>query len=89
MSNLEKIIRDSLTPEGKLTCSEAYKISAKEGIDIYEIGKKAKELKIRISDCGLGQFGKLPKGEYSKEAYEKMLPFIDIEIKLSAKRLEV
>ena len=38
---------------------------------------------IRISECGLGQFGKLTKGEYSKDVYEKLKPFLNGENKIT------
>ncbi len=85
MSNLDDMIRNSLNESGKLTCSEAYKLSAKTKIPIGEIGSKAKELGIRISDCGLGQFGKLEKGEYSKEAHKKLKTFVDDRNKIRCK----
>jgi len=40
-------------------------------------------MNIRISECGLGQFGKLPKGEYSKKAEEKLKPFINEQNKIT------
>ena len=76
MSNIEEIIKENLNKSGKLTCATAYKISAKTGVDIGEVGEKTKRLGIRISECGLGQFGKLEKGEYSKKAFEKLKPFL-------------
>ncbi len=85
MSSLDKIIRDSLNEHKKLTCAQAYKISAKTKIPIREVGERAKDMGIRISDCGLGQFGKLEKGEYSKEAHERLKPFIDERNKVKCK----
>ncbi|NOX14798.1 MAG: LysR family transcriptional regulator [Epsilonproteobacteria bacterium] len=76
MSSLAEIISENLD-SGKLTCTTAYKISAKAKIPIGEVGKVAQKSNIRISECGLGQFGKLEKGEYSKDAHQKMIPFVD------------
>ncbi len=83
---LDEAINNSLNDEGKLTCKEAYKISAKLKVPVGEVGKKAKEIGIRISDCGLGQFGKLEKGEYSEEVYERMKPFLNKDNKILCKQ---
>jgi len=83
--NLENAIKSNLTREGKLTCTSAYKISAKTKIPIGEVGKKAKEIGIRITDCGLDQFGKLEKGEYSKTVYERLKPHLNDDNKVICK----
>ncbi len=84
--NLEEMIKNSLNEEGKLTCAEAYKIAAKSKEEVSKVGQTAKSIGIRISDCGLGQFGKLEKGEYSKEAYERMKPFLNEDNKIVCKK---
>jgi len=83
MSSIEEIIEKNLNEEGKLTCAMAYKISAKAKVPIGEVGQKTKDMGIRISECGLGQFGKLTKGEYSKDVYEKLKPFLNGENKIT------
>ena len=83
MSDIDCHIKDSLNKKGKLECAAAYKISAKTKIPIGEIGQRAKELNIRISECGLGQFGKLSKGEFSKEAYDRLEPFLNYKNKIT------
>ncbi|MFK5882011.1 MAG: LysR family transcriptional regulator [Sulfurospirillum sp.] len=83
MSSVEEIIKSSLNEEGKLTCAQAYKISAKTKTPIGEVGQKTKNMGIRISECGLGQFGKLEKGDYSKEAYERLKRFVNKENKVT------
>ncbi len=85
MSNPEDIIRNFLNEEGRLTCANAFKISAKTKIPIEKIGEIAEELDIRISECGLGQFGQLEKGEYSKEAEERFNPFLNEKNKITCK----
>ncbi len=85
MSEIDSFILHAVNTDGKLTCANAYKISAKTKIPIGKIGAKAKELDIRISECGLGQFGKLPKGEYSKKAEERLKPFINEQNKITCK----
>ena len=86
MSSIEEIIKENLNELGKLTCAQAYKISAKTKVPIGEVGQKTKDMGIRISECGLGQFGKLTKGEYSKDVYEKLKPFLNDENKITCQR---
>ena len=83
MSSVDEIIKESLNEEGKLTCAQAYKISAKTKTPIGEVGQKTKDMGIRISECGLGQFGKLEKGEFSKEAYDRLKEFVNDENKVT------
>jgi molybdate transport repressor ModE-like protein len=68
MSNVEKMISDSLNEEGKLDCKEAFKIAAKTKEDVTKVGKIAENMGIRIDACELGQFGKLDKSHFSLEA---------------------
>jgi molybdate transport repressor ModE-like protein len=82
---LKDFIEEYLNEQGKLDCKDAYKISAKSKTPIGEVGKCAKDMGVRISNCGLGQFGKLEKGEYSKEAYERLKPFLNEQNKLTCK----
>jgi molybdate transport repressor ModE-like protein len=86
MSEVDNFILKSLNEEGKLTCASAYKLCAKTKIPISEIGTLAKKLNVRISECGLGQFGTLDKGEYSKVAEERLKPYINEENKISCSR---
>ncbi len=83
--NLDEAIKNSLNEYGKLTCADAYKISAKTKTAIGEVGQRAKDLGIRISECGLGQFGGLQKGEYSKDAYERLKKFLDEDNRITCK----
>ncbi len=83
MSDVDNFIKNALNEKGKLECATAYKISAKTKVPIGEIGQRAKELNIRISECGLGQFGKLPKGEFSKDAYDRLKPFLNDKNKIT------
>ena len=85
MSSLKEFIKEYLNEQGKLDCKDAYKISAKSKTPIGEVGSMAKDMGIRISNCELGQFGKLQKGEYSKEVYEKLTPFLNEQNKLTCK----
>jgi len=83
--SLEDAIKNALNSEGKLTCADAYKVSAKTKIPIGEVGQKAKDMGIRITDCGLGQFGKLEKGEYSKVVYDRLKPHLNDDNKVVCK----
>ena len=53
--DLEKDIRDSLV-NGKLPCPVAFQIGKRHGISPKQIGEKANELSIKISNCQLGCF---------------------------------
>ena len=55
-ADLEKQINESLL-EGKLSCPVAFKVAKKAGVPTREVGEKADELGIRISNCQLGCFG--------------------------------
>ena len=83
--NLQEAIRSTLNSEGKLTCADAYKVSAKTKTPIGKVGQTAKDMGIRISDCGLGQFGKLEKGEYSKVVYDRLKPHLNDDNKVVCK----
>jgi len=83
--NVEEVIKSTLNSEGKLTCADAYKVSAKTKIPIGKVGQKAKDMGIRITDCGLGQFGKLEKGEYSKVVYDRLKPYLNEDNKVICK----
>ena len=83
--NLQEAIRNTLNSEGKLTCADAYKVSAKTKTPIGKVGQTAKDMGIRISDCGLGQFGKLEKGEYSKVVYDRLKPHLNDDNKVVCK----
>ena len=83
--NLKEAIKEALNSEGKLSCASAYKVAARTKTPIGEVGKTAKEMGIRITDCGLGQFGKLEKGEYSKVVYDRLKPYLNNDNKVVCK----
>jgi len=86
MSELENQIRENLNEDGKLDCKDAYKISAKSKTPIGEVGQYTKNIGIRISGCGLGQFGKLKgTGDYSSEAEEKIKPYLNNKNNITCK----
>ena len=84
--SLKEFIEEYLNEQGKLDCKDAYKISAKTKTPIGEVGKKAKEIGVRISACELGQFGNLRgTGEYSDEAENRLTPFLDDKNRVTCK----
>ena len=84
--SLKEFIKEYLNEQGKLDCKDAYKISAKTKTPIGDVGKKAKEIGIRISACELGQFGNLRgTGEYSEEAENRLTPFLDGKNRVTCK----
>jgi len=84
--SLNEFIKEYLNEQGKLDCKDAYKISAKTKTPIGEIGQKAKDIGIRISACGLGQFGSLKgTGKYELEAENKLKPFLDDKNRVTCK----
>lgn len=86
MSDLERAIKENLTPDGKLTCKDAYKIAAKTKEPIGEVGQRAKDMGVRITDCGLGQFGGLKgTGEFDEEAKARLEPLMDENQKVFCK----
>ncbi len=82
-SDVNILIRESLDSKMRLPCANAFKIAAKTKIPIREIGNIADDMGIRISDCGLGQFGDLKKGEFSKKALQKLEQFTSEDRKIT------
>lgn len=77
MSNIKELIRKNLNEKGKLTCKDAYKISAITKTHINKIGEMLKEMEIRVDDCSLGQFGRLDKTITNEKAKERLGSIID------------
>lgn len=55
---MEEFVLKLVNEDKKLSCAAAFKIAKELDIDISEVGKKADEMGIKISNCELGQFGK-------------------------------
>ncbi|CZE49893.1 winged helix-turn-helix domain-containing protein [Campylobacter geochelonis] len=74
-----KLIKELLNSEGKLDCGTAFKISAKTGVEIAEVGKIAQEIGVRIDTCELGQFGKFKSEVANGDAkvFSALKPLID------------
>ena len=86
MSELDNAIKENLNAEGKLTCKDAYKISAKLKEPIGVVGQRAKDIGVRITDCELGQFGGLKNtGEFDEEAKSRLEPLLDENKKVFCK----
>lgn len=85
MSEIREYIKQNLDENGKLSCKNAFKVSAKYKLTPLEVGNLAKEMGVRISECELGQFGNLDKSEYSDEAKEKLVPLMDEKRRITCK----
>ena len=55
---VEELIK-KYSNDNKLPCAKAFAIAKKANVKPIEVGKIADKLGIKITDCGLGQFGKL------------------------------
>ena len=44
--------------DGKLTCPVCFQIAQELNVSLKEVGESVDALKIRVSDCQLGLFGK-------------------------------
>jgi len=64
---LEMLIEKYRSDEGKLSCSNSFKIARKLRLEPIDVGNKAKEMGVRITACDLGQFGTQPMGELKHE----------------------
>ena len=56
---IKELIKKYINDEKKLTCAKAYVVAKKAGVEPIKVGRMADEMGIRITDCGLGQFGKM------------------------------
>ena len=78
MDALAEKIRSS-TVNGRLPCPIAFRIAAELGITPLEVGRKAKQMEIKISRCQLGLFGYDDLGKRSV-----VVPMKDVPEKLKA-----
>jgi hypothetical protein len=56
MSELSEKIKESLGDDGKIKCSDAFRIAKEEGVSPGAVGKEINRLKIKIKGCQLGCF---------------------------------
>jgi len=75
----EMLIEQYREADGKLTCANAFKIARKLHVEPIVVGEKAKAMDVRISACGLGQFGSMPTGEFRREVLNDLEPACDSE----------
>jgi molybdate transport repressor ModE-like protein len=77
MDKVKELIEKYKT-NNKLTCAKAYVVAKKAGVEPAAVGKTADEMGIRITDCGLGQFGKLDfTDNYEKEIIDELQKLAD------------
>jgi molybdate transport repressor ModE-like protein len=75
--NFEALIEKYRGEDGKLTCSNAFKIATKLKISPKEVGDRAKQMSVRIGACDLGQFGKQPMGTFKDEVFSDLKKISD------------
>jgi len=83
--NIELLIKKYINNDGKLTCSNAFKIATKLKISPIEVGNKAQEMNIRITDCDLGQFGKRPMGTFKENVLQDLKKISDEQNRVCCK----
>jgi len=80
---LAEAIRDKVV-QGKISCAQAEKISARLGVNLNEVGAAVDLLEIRINGCQLGLFGypkeKFPGGK-TVEAAQEVAPDVEAAIR--------
>lgn len=74
---IDELIEKFKNDKNRLDCGVAFKIAAKLGCDVGDVGKRATELGIKIDACELGQFGKLPIGLGSVLTYKNLKDKLD------------
>ena len=62
MNDLEGAIRAALVEE-KLSCAQAFVVTAKQRVEPIQVGQEASRLGLRINRCQLGLFGYDEQGE--------------------------
>ncbi len=75
---LAQAIRDALV-DGRLPCTEAFRIAKERKVAPAEVGRAADELDIRVCRCQLGLFGYGPKEE-GKHNIVQPLPEVPPEL---------
>ncbi|WP_051428196.1 MULTISPECIES: winged helix-turn-helix domain-containing protein [unclassified Lebetimonas] len=70
---IKELIEKYKNDENKLTCAKAYVVAKKAGVEPIVVGKTADEMGVRITDCGLGQFGGLDFTDNYEEEIVKEL----------------
>ena len=74
---IDELITKYQSDDGKLTCSNAFKIANKLKTTPQIVGQRAKDTNIRISACDLGQFGKQPMGIFKEDILDDLTNICD------------
>jgi len=78
MEKIKDLIEKYKNEENKLTCAKAYVVAKKAGVEPIIVGKTADEMGVRITECGLGQFGKIDfTDSYEKEIIDELQNLAD------------
>jgi len=83
--NLDDLVERYKDAEGKLTCSDAFKVAAKLKIPVLEVGEWADANHVSISACDLGQFGTQALGEFKEEVFSDLENMMDEQKKVFCK----
>lgn len=70
-SQIAKLIEEKKDKEGKISCKNALEIASKTAISPLKVGEVASKLGVKITDCELGEFGKLELGTASAALYDE------------------
>ena len=84
-NGLEILIEKYRDDNGKLSCSNSFKIAKKVGVEPMIVGNKAKEMGVRIASCDLGQFGKQSIGVFKHEVLQDLEKIADSEKRVYCK----
>jgi molybdate transport repressor ModE-like protein len=82
---LDESIEKYRGEDGKLTCASAFKVASKLKTTAKVVGQRAKDTKVRISACDLGQFGKQPMGVFKEEVLSDLNDICDENQKVFCK----
>jgi len=78
MKKVSELIEKYKNEDNKLSCAKAYVVAKKAEVEPIIVGKTADEMGVRITDCGLGQFGKLDfTDNYEKEIIDELQKLAD------------
>lgn len=83
----KEVVFKHLNDQGKLTCVKALQVAKQLNIDTKLMADVANSLKIKISDCELGVFGKKELGLVDSFLYTKIVSYSDQGNKVTCTRL--
>jgi hypothetical protein len=67
------LVHTNLDKDGKLSCLKAFKVAKLIGMKPKDMAEVARSMDIKISNCELGVFGKLPFTELDDEIYTTLV----------------